>query len=136
MRGEILRHAVAARTPKSLVVRGGLVHTFGSLATFLAVTFLCSGIYIIEDTLANPIATQAAALIAGAFSTALAAILIYYLIRPRKRAGLAGQKRPRAAVSAPGTRFFDEALQTERQNDSRKDLVYQRLYVDRTRIRP
>jgi hypothetical protein len=50
MRFEALRRAPPQHAPKSLAVRGGLVRTFGGLATFLVLTFLCSGIYILEDT--------------------------------------------------------------------------------------
>ena len=136
MRGGILSHNVAARPPKSLVVRGGLARTFGGLATYLAVTLLGSGIYILEDILANPVATQAAPLIAGAFSIALATILIYYLIKPGRPAGLNGQKRVRTAVPLPEPRFFDEDFVAEPADQERKNLVYQRVCVDRSRIRP
>jgi hypothetical protein len=53
------------------------VRTFGGLTTFLVVTFLCPGIYIIEDFFANPIAAEAAALIFGAFVIALGTILLF-----------------------------------------------------------
>ena len=43
------RSPAAARSPKSLAARGGLVRTFGGLATFLVLTFLCAGIYLLED---------------------------------------------------------------------------------------
>jgi hypothetical protein len=69
MRGGVLHHASGVHPHKPLVVRGGLVRTFGSLAGFLAVTFLCGGLYILEDAFANP----------------LAAMLLFYLIKPRKR---------------------------------------------------
>src|SRR5437879_11279693 len=55
------RSPAAARSPKSLAARGGLVRTFGGLATFLVLTFLCAGIYLLEDAVANPLAAQAAA---------------------------------------------------------------------------
>jgi hypothetical protein len=73
------RSPAAARSPKSLAARGGLVRTFGGLATFLVLTFLCAGIYLLEDAVANPLAAQAAALIFAAFIIALAAILLFYL---------------------------------------------------------
>ena len=61
------RSPAAARSPKSLAARGGLVRTFGGLATFLVLTFLCAGIYLLEDAVANPLAAQAAAPIFAAF---------------------------------------------------------------------
>src|SRR5712671_6885267 len=45
VRGGVLHQASGVRPSKSLAVRGGLVRTFGSLAGFLVVTFLCWGIY-------------------------------------------------------------------------------------------
>jgi hypothetical protein len=45
---------------------------------------LCSGTYILADALANSIEAQPGALIAGAFSVALAAILLFCLVKPRK----------------------------------------------------
>ena len=85
MRLTVLHRASAQRPPQSLVLRGGLTRTFGGLAAFLVVTFLCSGIYILEDIFADPLAAQAAALIFGAFIIALATILLYYLIKPGNR---------------------------------------------------
>ena len=66
------------RAHKSLVVRGGLVHTFGGLAGFLGVTFLCWGLCILEEAFADPLDTGAAALICGAFILTLAAMLLFF----------------------------------------------------------
>jgi hypothetical protein len=85
MRGGILHRASGVHPRKPLVVRGGLVRTFGSLAGFLAVTFLCGGLYILEDAFANPLDAGAAALVSAAFIITLAAMLLFYLIKPRKR---------------------------------------------------
>jgi hypothetical protein len=41
---------------KSLAVRGGLARTFGGLVSFLAVTFLCTGFYILDEAFENPLA--------------------------------------------------------------------------------
>src|SRR2546422_11319817 len=79
------RSPAAARSPKSLAARGGLGRTFGGLATFLVLTFLCGGIYLLGGAVANPLAAHAAGLIFRAFLTALAAILPFYLIRPDHR---------------------------------------------------
>ncbi len=73
----------AAHHAKPLVIRGGLVRTFGSLAGFLAVLFLFLGLYILADAFAHPLDAQAAGILASALSIALAVILFYYLFRPR-----------------------------------------------------
>jgi hypothetical protein len=66
MRAETLVRA-AAHHVKPLVIRGGLAHTFGSLASFLAVLFLLFGLYLLGDAFEHP----------------LAAILFYFLCKPR-----------------------------------------------------
>jgi hypothetical protein len=53
VRGGVIHQASGVRPSKTLVVRGGLVRTFGSLAGFLVVTFLCWGIYTFEDVSLN-----------------------------------------------------------------------------------
>ncbi len=43
MRAGAIQHASIERLPKPLAVRAGLARTFGGLAGFVAVTFLCGG---------------------------------------------------------------------------------------------
>jgi hypothetical protein len=138
VRLEALRRAPPQRAPKSLAVRGGLVRTFGGLATFLVLTFLCSGIYILEDAFADPLAAQAAALIFGAFIIALATILLYYLVKPRGGPRRMRRDRPHPAAGIPKQQFVEveEIPLAAPRDDARKDLVYQRVYVDHSRIRP
>jgi hypothetical protein len=90
MRGGVLHPGSRARLSRSLVARGGLARTFGGLACFLALTLLCAGIYILAEALANPIEAQAVAVIASAFTIALAAILLFYVVKPRKGYDIAG----------------------------------------------
>ena len=138
MRLEALHRSPPQHAPKSLAVRGGLVRTFGGLATFLVLTFLCSGIYILEDTFSDPLAAQAAALIFGAFIIALATILLYYLVKPRGEPHRMGRDRTRPAARLAKHGFVDveEISLAAPRDDARKDLVYQRVYVDHSRIRP
>jgi riboflavin transporter FmnP len=74
---------VATHHVKPLVIRGGLARTFGSLAGFLAVLFLLFGFYVLGDAFEHPLDAQAAAVLAAAFSITLAAILLYFLCKPR-----------------------------------------------------
>ena len=85
MRRRVMHRASSARPSKSLAVRAGLVRTFGGLAGFVVVTFLCWGIYILSDAFANPLDAGGAAVISAAFIIALAAILLFFLIKPLKR---------------------------------------------------
>ncbi len=82
MRAESLAR-VAAHHVKPLVIRGGLVRTFGSLVSFLAVLFLFFGVYLLGDAFEHPLDAQAAGVLAAAFSITLAAILFYFLLKPR-----------------------------------------------------
>ena len=129
------RSPAAVRSCNSLAVRGGLVRTFGGLATFLVLTFLCAGIYLLEDAVANPLAAQAAALIFAAFIIALAAILLFYLIRPENGAPTSRTQQPRHGELLPNKNLLGEIAVIEPGDHRREDLVYQRVYRDRSRIR-
>lgn len=87
-----MRADTLTRTPhhvKPLVLRGGLARTFGSLVSFLAALFLLLGVYLLGDAFEHPVDAQAAAVLTAAFSITLAAILLYYLLKPRRaRRGL------------------------------------------------
>jgi hypothetical protein len=83
MRAETLVRAAAHHVVNPLVIRGGLARTFGSLVSFLAVLFLCLGSYLLGDALEHPLAAQAAAVLAAAFSITRASILLNFLFKPR-----------------------------------------------------
>lgn len=134
MRGEALRFISGARRAKALVVRGGLARTFGGLAGFLALTFFCCGVYVLEDTFANPLTAQAAALIFGAFITALAVTLFYFLLRPRKRNGLARRTRKHDAALVEDQSPVTEGPSAIPGTAPCEDLAYKRVYADRAPI--
>jgi hypothetical protein len=67
------------------VARSGIARTFGGLGSFLAVIFLGSGIYLLQESFTDPLQAQAVGLIAGAFIIARATILIYFIFTPGKR---------------------------------------------------
>ena len=136
MRVAVIHHSLSVRPSKSLVVRGGLAHTFGGLAGFLIVTFLCGGIYIIEDAFANPLEAGGAALISAAFIITLAAILLFYLIKPRKRLSTMNDARAFDSAAVAVQPFFNQPAGAARQDNLRNNLAYQRFYVDHCRIRP
>ena len=72
------------RARNVLPVRDGVARSFGGLGSFLAVIFLGSGIYLLQESFTDPLRAQAVGLIAGAFIIALATILIYFIFSPQK----------------------------------------------------
>lgn len=137
MRIGILYHASNGRLTKPLAVRAGLPRTFGSLIFFLAGMFLCLGIYILEDLFAHPVDAAAAALIAAAFVIALAILLLFYLFKPRKGSGTAGHHSARSRSNSLAKQpLLKETSRRDRADELRRNLAYQRVYVDPSRIRP
>jgi len=136
MRGRRLRRRLRSHGSKPLVVRGGLARTFGGLATFLAVLFLTVGVYILNDALSNPVEAQAAAMITGAISVALSIILFFYLLKPGSRPRSVTTHHRHSALSSEERAEFGRSSWTASENDSRKDLAYQRIYVDHSLIAP
>jgi hypothetical protein len=122
-------------SPKPLVVRAGLGRTFGSLIAFAALLFLSWGTYLLADAFAHPVDAQAAGLITAAFTISLAALLFFYLFKPRR---VAKTDRDQLQEDSPAT--TTETLSrrapsvTASQEDLREDLAYQRMYVDHSRI--
>jgi hypothetical protein len=136
MRGGVFQHASHWRPAKSLAALGGLPRTFGGLVCFLAGIFLCWGIYILEDAFAHPVDAQAVALIAAAFAIALALLLLFYLFKPRWDSKTANNRSSRDSAALAELQLFKEPSRSARRDDLRKDLAYQRVYIDPSRIRP
>jgi hypothetical protein len=124
------------RPAKSLLARGGLARTFGGLAGFLAVIFLCWGLYILEDTFANPLNAGAAAVISAAFILTLAATLLFFLIKPTQETRTEGHHLCCDSAPTAVRPFFNPAAGAVRYGNLRNNLAYQRFYVDHSRIRP
>jgi hypothetical protein len=122
------------RRPKPLVVRAGLGRTFGSLIGFLTALFLACGVYILEDAFAHPMDAQAAGVIFAACVIALAALLLFYLFKPRKRPKRTASQRPSDSESSLRKSILRAPSVAVHRDDSRKDLAYQRIYVDQSRI--
>jgi len=108
----------ARRWRRNLVTRSHPARTFAGLAVFAALLFLSCGIYLIAQPLIDPMAGHEVGVIAGAFTIALAAILLFYLVKP-----------------APD--HHDAAVeQRELPASGGKDLVLDPVSFERTRIRP
>ena len=90
---------------------------------------------MLRDAVANPLAAQAASLISGAFILALATILLFYLIRPEIGAPTLRRQQSRHGELLPKKELLGKIVVMEARNHRRKDLVYQRVYRDNSRIR-
>ncbi|HTQ58633.1 MAG TPA: hypothetical protein VMI32_00290 [Candidatus Solibacter sp.] len=86
MRAETIPRS-ASHHAKPLVIRGGLARTFGGLISFLALLFLLLGLYILREAFAHPLDAQAIGVLAAATSITLAAILFYFLLKPKHKHG-------------------------------------------------
>ena len=105
MPSESLPVEAEIRPAKSLVVRGGLFRTFGTLLGFLALVLLIVGIYILQDTLANPLTAQPVALLVAGFLLGLDAVLIFFMMKPRKKLRTStAHRHRRSRLHAPATR--------------------------------
>ena|SRR5215469_7752428 len=119
---------------RTLVIRGRAMHTFGSIATFLALTLLALGLYIIKEELANPIAAQSIAVLTAAFVLATGATLLFYLI-PLRNSWWRIKSRPASLVSLDWIVWAAQNAPLG-SNEQRTDLPFQRWYVDPARIPP
>jgi hypothetical protein len=136
MRGTAPHRLPKVRSPKPLVVRAGLGRTFGSLIGFLALLFLSWGIYLLADAFAHPVDAQAAALVVAALAISLAMLLLFYLFKPRRVVGM-NHRQPLEDSATPTAEPLSRAPSvTACREDLHKDQAYQRVYVDRSRIRP
>jgi hypothetical protein len=102
-----------AQPAKSLAARGGTKCTFGSMAVFSALTFMCLGAYLIEEQFANPIEAQPTGLFAAAVILAIGTTLLCYLLRPRKNKWHNG-------VHRRAVRIFPDRTSSGRQSRSRQ----------------
>jgi hypothetical protein len=136
MRSDPPNRTLSQRPTTTLAFRGGLVRTFGGLATFLVLTFLCSGIYILEDTFSDPLAAQAAALISGAFAIALGTILLFYLLKPGSATKKISHKQQGHEALRMEPQYVQELSLSDSREETRVDSMYQRVYVDHSRVKP
>jgi hypothetical protein len=131
-------------TEHPLMGRGGALRTFGGLALLLVLALLVIGAYMIEEQFTNPLASQSLSLFASAVLLSSAMALLYELIqvprRFRKEESLGGKRMlSMAAQAVPASRQVRG--DAKRPNPARtrvagrRDLAYQRCYVDRVRVR-
>ena len=121
---------------RSLASRGGLARTFGSLACFLAITFLGIGVYILTDAFANPLTAQPVEVVAGAFVIALASIILFYLFKPRKKLGVTKIKCKEKVRQESEGDALESTPRDIRANEIRVELPYRRRATDHAPVGP
>jgi hypothetical protein len=136
MRRRVIHRASRVCPSKSLAVRAGPARTFGGLAGFVVVTFLCWGLYILADAFAHPLGAGAAAVISAAFIIALAAMLLFFLIKPKRGSLMASPHCALDSASPTVRPILKPVARAVQRDHSRDNLTYQRFYVDHSRIRP
>src|SRR5260370_33224526 len=99
MRRRVIYHPSGARPSKSLALRAGLVRTFGSLAGFVVVTFLCWGLYILAAAFAHPIEAGGAGGISAGFLFAPPTMLPFLLSQTPKKSKA---RSPNTPLDLPG----------------------------------
>jgi hypothetical protein len=124
------------RGRQSLSRRGGILRTFGTLIVFFALVSLMTGLYLLEDSLAHPIAEQSTGLIAAACFLSNAAVLLFYVLRPRAKSSQGDSCWWRTQSSLSRRQRVPLTQRTVAETEERPELPFQRIYVDRARIRP
>ena len=134
MRSSTLEVLADPHPGRSLVIRGRAMRTFSSIASFLALTLLALGVYIIKEEFANPIAAQSIALLTAAFALATGVTLLVYLIPPRSSMW----RDNSVEVSSVSLDWVEWAAENgpSDSDEQRTDLPFQRWYVDPARIPP
>lgn len=136
MHGGMLQHASSVRAPKSLVARGGLARTFGGLAGFVVIIFLGGGLYILQNAFTNPRNAGGAEVLCAAFMITLAAILLFFLLKPPKMPRAMRRERSAISVHEAVRPSLNLAPGSVRKEAMRYNLPYQRIYIDHSYIRP
>lgn len=127
-----IHHASIERLPSSRRARAHL----GGPCRIRRRDLSLRGLYIPEDAFAHPLNAGAAAVICAAFIIALAAMLVFYLIKPTNGPPMVSHDHgpgSEAPAVMPGA---DPATAATRRDNSGNTLTYQRFYVDHSRIRP
>jgi len=97
------------RSRKPLSLRGGAAHTFRNILAFLSVVLLAIGAYELTEVIAHPLEGQSTEIIGAAVLIALAAIMVFYVIRshgcnggcrlnPHAQRGARQRRNPRSSL--------------------------------------
>jgi type VI protein secretion system component VasK len=77
--------SAAAHYKTPLVVRASLPRTFWSLGAFAEVALIFCGVYLLAEAGLKPLEADQASIISAGVILALAIVLLFYMIRPRRK---------------------------------------------------
>src|SRR5271157_3195684 len=81
------------KTP--LVVRASLPRTFWSLGAFVELGLIFCGVYLLAEASFKPLEADQASILSAGVILALASVLLFYMIRPRRMQALRRPDAPR-----------------------------------------
>jgi len=90
------RFSVAvARQHTPLVVRASLPRTFWSLGAFVELGLVLCGVYLLAEAVLEPLEADQASIISAGVILALASVLLFYMVRPRRKKALSQSETTR-----------------------------------------
>jgi len=78
-------NSASAHYKTPLVVRASLPRTFWSLGAFVEFGLIFCGVYLLAEAGLKPLEADQASIISAAVILALASVLLFYMIRPRRK---------------------------------------------------
>lgn len=78
-------NSASARYKTPLVVRASLPRTFWSLGAFVELGLIFCGVYLLAEASLKPLEADQVSVISAGVILALASVLLFYMIRPRRK---------------------------------------------------
>jgi hypothetical protein len=118
---------------KTLRVQADVPHTFGTLLIPLALILVAWGIFLVERTIANPLASDVSGILFGSVVLACGLLLIAYLVRAVRVSAISRSQENRVHVERLKPRLIvRRAVSAEKVSPSSHS--FHRGYVDDVRI--
>ncbi|HXR34045.1 MAG TPA: hypothetical protein VN830_10075 [Verrucomicrobiae bacterium] len=78
-------HSASVHYKTPLVVRASLPRTFWSLGAFVEFGLIFCGVYLLAEASLKPLEADQASIISAGVILALASVLLFYMVRPRRK---------------------------------------------------
>lgn len=118
---------------KTLRVQADVPHTFGTLLIPLALLLVVWGIFLVERTIANPLASDIASVLFGAVVLACGLLLVSYLIRSVRVSAIARAQEKNTPAEHPKPQLIVRRNASP-ENAAPPACPPHRAYVDDVRI--